>query len=98
MLPNEAQKYLEIVRKRGKAHLKLERVYYNIATNEDLYLRAYANLYANNGAMTPGTHPDDTVDGMSVERIRNLMDTLKKREYRWMPVRRVYIEKKNSSK
>ncbi len=98
MLPNEAQKYLEIVGKRGKADSKLERVYYNIATNEELYLLAYANLYASKGAMTPGTTPDDTVDGMSVERIRNLMNTLKKREYRWTPVRRVYIEKKNSSK
>jgi group II intron reverse transcriptase/maturase len=98
MLPNEAQKYLEIVGKRGKADSKLERVYYNIATNEERYLLAYANLYANKGAMTPGTTPDDTVDGMSVERIRNLMNTLKKREYRWTPVRRVYIEKRNSSK
>ncbi|MGD9382297.1 MAG: reverse transcriptase domain-containing protein [Candidatus Thorarchaeota archaeon] len=96
MLPNEAQKYLEIVGKRGEADSTLKRVYYNIVTNEELYLQAYANLYANKGAMTPGTDPDNTVDGMSITRIRNLMETLKKREYRWPPVRRVYIEKKNS--
>jgi len=98
MLPNEAQKYLEIVGKRGKAHSKLERVYYNIATNEELYLHAYAKLYANKGAMTPGTKPDDTVDGMSIKRIRKLMEKLKRREYHWTPVRRVYIGKKDSTK
>jgi group II intron reverse transcriptase/maturase len=98
MLLLEAQKYLEIVRKRGEAKAELRRVYYNIVTNEELYLMAYAKLYANKGAMTPGTNPGDTVDGMSMKRIRNLTDTLKKREYQWTPVRRVDIEKRNSSK
>jgi group II intron reverse transcriptase/maturase len=98
MLLFEAQKYLEIVRKRGKAKSELKRVYYDVATNEDLYLKAYANLYANKGAMTPGINAEDTVDGMSVKRIKKLMNKLQRREYRWTPVRRVYIEKKNSSK
>ena len=97
MLLFEAQKYLEIVKKRGKAKSELKRVYYNIATNEELYLQAYKNLHANEGAMTPGINPEDTVDGMSVERIRKLLKTLQERAYQWSPVRRVYIEKKNSS-
>jgi hypothetical protein len=45
MLLNEAQKYLEIVRKRGEAGSKLERVYYNIATNEELYQKIHAGTY-----------------------------------------------------
>lgn len=98
MLLLKAQKYLEIVRKRGKAQAELRRVYYNIATNKELFLRAYANLYANNGAMTPGANPDDTIDGMSVKRIESLMEKLKKRRFRWTPVRRTYIKKKDSTK
>ena len=98
MLLSEAQKYLETVRNRGTAQAELRRVYYNIVTNKELFLKAYANLYANDGAMTPGVNPDDTVDGMSIKRIETIMDRLKKRTYRWTPVRRTYIEKKNSNK
>jgi group II intron reverse transcriptase/maturase len=98
MLLLEAQKYLEIVRKRGEAQSELRRVYYNIATNKELFLKAYCNLYANDGAMTPGIDISDTVDGMSTERIEAIMKKLRNREYQWIPVRRTYIEKKNSQK
>jgi group II intron reverse transcriptase/maturase len=98
MLLLKAQKYLEIVRNRGTAQAELRRVYYNIVTNKELWFKAYANLYANKGAMTPGTDPDDTIDGMSVKRIESLMEKLKTRTFCWKPVRRTYIEKKNSTK
>lgn len=96
MLLLEAQKYLEIGRKRGEAQSELRRGYYNLVTNKELFLMAYANLYANEGAMTPGVEISDTVDGMSIERIDTIRDKLRKREYKWTPVRRTYIEKKNS--
>ena len=51
---DEAQKYLEMVRTRGEAHANLYRVYEEIASNRELYLQAYAHLYANTGALTPG--------------------------------------------
>lgn len=98
MLLLEAQKYLEIVRKRGEEESELRRVYYNIVTNQELFLAAYANLYANEGAMTPGVTRSDTVDDMSLDRIKVIMEKLKQRKFRWKPVRRVYIEKKNSQK
>ncbi len=98
MLLLDAQKYLEIVRKRGEAYSELRRVYYNIVNNKELFLKAYANLYANEGAMTPGVKKNDTVDGMSIKRIDTMMNTLKRRTYQWTPVRRTYITKKNSSK
>ena len=41
---------------------------YRCLFNPDLFLMAYAKIYRNQGAMTPGTE-DDTVDGMSEERI-----------------------------
>ncbi len=98
MLLLEAQKYLTIVRKRGEEASELRRVYYNIATNKELYLQAYMKLYANDGAMTPGIIPEDTVDGMSAKRIETLMEQLKTRTYQWTPVRRTYLEKTNSTK
>jgi hypothetical protein len=95
MLLSEAQKYLEVVSKRGQAEAELRRVYYNIATNRELFLKAYVNLYANQGAMTPGVHPEDTVDRMSLERIDTIMEKLQRREYVWQPVRRIYIPKRD---
>jgi len=92
-----AQKYLEIVRKRGENNAELKRVYHNIR-HRDLFLTAYANLYANPGATTPGIDPTDTVDGMSLERIDKIIDQLKQGEYHWKPARRTYVRKKNGQK
>ena len=98
MLPlQDAQKYLEIVRKRGEAKKPINRVY-RIIQCKELFLLAYANLYANKGALTPGVHPEDTIDGMSMKRIESIRNKLRKGEYQWTPVRRTYIGKRNSKK
>lgn len=89
----DAQTYLEVVRSRGERRLELSRVYRNLQ-NQELFLRAYGKLYANQGALTPGTNQEDTVDGMSIKRIERILKDLEEGTYRWSPSRRVYIEKK----
>lgn len=89
-----AQTYLEIVRSRGERRLELSRVYRNLQ-NKGLFLSAYAKLYANEGALTPGIDPNDTVDGMSLKRIERIIEALNKGTYQWKPVRRTYIAKRN---
>ena len=93
----DTQNYLLLVRRRGEAGLELSRVYRNMRRKE-LFLLAYSNLYANKGATTPGIDPQDTIDGMSLERIDAVIDQLANGTYTWTPVRRTYIEKKHSSK
>jgi group II intron reverse transcriptase/maturase len=44
--------------------------------------------------MTPGATPE-TVDGMSLEKIETIIEVLRQEKYRWTPVRREYIPKKN---
>lgn len=92
-----AHKYIEIVRKRGEKGLELKRVYKNIL-NRELFLMAYANIYANDGAMTKGVDATDTVDGMSLKRIDRIIRKLRRRKYYWRPARRIQIPKKNSNK
>jgi group II intron reverse transcriptase/maturase len=87
-----AETVLAIVRERGKQGLPLEDVY-RMLYNPDLYLRAYARLYKNKGAMTQGT-TDETVDGMSLAKIEKLIDDVRHERHRWTAVRRVYIPKK----
>ena len=54
----------------------------------------YANIYSNAGAMTKGVG-DNTLDGFAEERVNNLIKMLKARQYRFTPVRRTYIPKKD---
>ncbi len=87
-----AETVLAIIRERGKQGLPLEDIYRQLY-NPLLYLRAYAKLYPNHGAMTPGS-TTETVDGMSMQKIEQLIDDIRHERYRWTPVRRVYIPKK----
>jgi len=91
-----AETVLGVIQERGRRGLPLEDIYRQLY-NPNLYLRAYARLYANEGAMTPGT-TEETVDGMSLAKIEKIIDDLRYERYRWTPVRRTYIEKKNSTK
>lgn len=72
---------------------KYERLY-RLLYNEELYLTAYQNIYSNDGSMTKGTD-NQTVDGMSIERIRKIIVSLKDESYQPKPARRTYIPKKN---
>lgn len=67
---------------------------YRYLLREDIYLRAYENLYANRGAGTKGTD-DDTADGFSLEYVQRLVNELKELTYEPKPVRRAYIGKRN---
>lgn len=86
---------LGVLRDRGEKGLPLERLYRQLF-NEQLFLMAYGRIYANRGAMTPGVD-GDTPDGMSLAKIRQIIDTLRGDRYRFAPVRRVNIEKKNGT-
>ena len=88
-----AETVLSVIHERGKQGLPLERVY-RLLFNQDLYLRAYGRVYRNDGAMTRGVTPE-TVDGMSMAKIQAIIDALRHERYRWTPVRRSYIPKRN---
>jgi group II intron reverse transcriptase/maturase len=88
-----AETVLSIVRERGKRGLPLTNVYRQLY-NEELFLRAYGRIYRNDGAMTRGI-TKETVDGMSQEKVASIIEALRFERYRWTPVRRVEIPKKN---
>ena len=92
----DADTVLGIIRERGRKGLPLDDIYRQLY-NPLLYLRAYAKIYKNDGAMTPGATAD-TVDGMSLRKREKLIDDLKQERYDFAPVRRTYILKKNAKK
>ena len=95
-----AETVLNIIRDRGRRGLPLEDLYRQLF-NPDLYLRAYGKLYANHGAMTPGTTTETVESGplgghaMSLAKINKIIEAIKHEQYRWMPARRTYIAKKD---
>jgi len=89
----ETDIYLNVHFKRGLEGLPLERVYKHLFDPE-LYLRAYGKIYRNAGAMTKGT-TEETVDGMTLQKIHKIIALLKMEQYKWTPVRRTEIPKAN---
>ena len=88
-----AETVLDVLRDRGGRGLPLERLYRQLF-NPQLYLMAYGRIYANHGAMTAGAC-GETADGMSVAKIERAISALRAERFRFKPVRRVYIPKKN---
>lgn len=76
-----------------QVNYKFERLY-RILFNEEMYYAAYQRLYAKEGNMTKGSD-GKTKDGMSLTRIADLIDLLRKETYQPKPARRVYIPKKS---
>ena len=72
---------------------KFDRIYRNLY-NPKFYLLAYQNIYSNKGSMTHGID-EATLDGMGMERVNRLIESLKNHSYQPKPVRRHYIEKSN---
>ena len=82
-----------ILQDRGSRGLCLERIY-RYLFNRELHLASYGKIYRNNGAMTKGV-TRETVDGMSLQKIHRIIEALRHDCFRWTPVRRIYIPKKN---
>ena len=89
----DAGTVLEVLRERGRQGLPCDELYRQMF-NKSLYLLAYGNIYSNQGAMTPGPG-DETADGMSEAKIDQIIALMRAERYRFAPVRRVLIPKKN---
>jgi hypothetical protein len=88
-----AETVLGVLRERGRRGLPCAELYRQMF-NPQLYLLAYGRIYANKGAMTPGT-TQETADGMSMRKIGRIIEAMRHERYRFRPVRRVHIPKKN---
>jgi group II intron reverse transcriptase/maturase len=90
-----AETVLGVLRERGNKDLPCNELYRQLF-NRDLYLLAYGKIYANQGAMTPGTSAE-TADGMSEDKIDTIIEAMRHERYRFSPARRIYIPKKDGN-
>ena len=89
-----AETVLDVLRERGRQGLPLDELYRQLF-NPQLYLLAYGRIYSNKGAMTPGADAE-TADGMTLGKIERIIDALRHERYRFKPVKRLYIPKKDA--
>jgi group II intron reverse transcriptase/maturase len=88
-----AETVLGVLRDRGGKGLPCNELYRQLF-NPQMYLLAYGRIYSNKGAMTPGA-TQETADGMSVEKMQRIIDAMRHERYRFSPVRRTHIPKKD---
>ena len=88
-----AKTVLDVLRERGRRGLPCTELYRQLF-NPGLYELAHGRIYANHGAMTPGAD-GETADGMSLARTVRIIDALRHERYRFQPVKRTWIPKKN---
>jgi retron-type reverse transcriptase len=70
---------------------------YNLLTMESLLIQAYGNIKSNKGSLTPGVSTE-TIDGMSLRKIKKLANDIKEGKFRFSRVRRVWIQKQKRYK
>jgi group II intron reverse transcriptase/maturase len=91
----DAEVVLGVLRERGRRCLPCDELYRQLF-NPQLYLLAYGRIYSNQGAMTPGVTPE-TADGMSMAKIDRIIDAMRHERYRFSPVRRTFIPKRDGT-
>lgn len=94
MLSDRTNKALEGIEKASMRGFGVKHLFKIMTNRTDLWLKAYENIYANKGAVTKGIN-NNTLDGMSYERFKNLIQMLKGKQYLPTPVKRIYIPKSN---
>ncbi len=96
MLPATIMRRLEALTTISKQGKRLNGLF-RLMEAPILWHEAYANIYANEGAITKGID-EVTLDGFSEERVRAIITRLKSGTYRFQPTRRTYIPKKSGKK
>ena len=90
-----AEVVLGVLRERGRQGLPCEQLYRQMF-NKDLYLLAYGNIYSNSGAMTPGAS-EETADGMSEEKIEQIIEAMRCERYRFAPPAALTFQRKTGN-
>jgi RNA-directed DNA polymerase len=92
MLSGITSKKLEGIQKCSKTGRKVQDLFKIMTNQTDIWMEAYANIYANKGATTKGIN-STTMDGFADDRVINLVKLLKEGKYYPKPCRRVYVPK-----
>ena len=92
MLSQRTLNALGGIGKASKSGAKVRKLHKIMCSNRDLWTQAYANIYANKGALTRGVN-GNTLDGFGEGRVTHLIYLIQTGVYKPSPCRRVEIPK-----
>jgi RNA-directed DNA polymerase len=98
VLSERTYRKLAGIRKRSSNNGKIKDLFRIVVNCPDLWIQAYANIYANKGATTAGIDKEDTLDGFSQPRVEAIIQRLRNGTYHPRPVRRTYIPKRDGKR
>lgn len=75
----------------------IHRDIFRILYKEELWIAAYEKLKGNKGALTPGSSAD-TMDGMSLQRLKRLREQVCDESYKFKPVKVIYIPSRDKKR
>lgn len=75
----------------------IHRDIFRILYKEEIWIAAYEKVKSNKGALTPGSEPE-TLDGMSLERLRRLKEQVCSEQYTFKTVKLTYIPRPDGRK
>ena len=93
-MSQETLERLERLRQLNSNRSWVNRDLYRLMYKEDLYIVAYERIKSKPGNMTPGTD-GETLDGFSLETIREIIDEMRSEQFQFKPVRQQFIPKPN---
>src|SRR6266566_1404745 len=93
-MSQETLERLEHLRKRNSNRSWVNHDVYRLMYKEDLYIVAYERIKSKPGNMTPGTD-EETLDGFSLETIREIINEMRTEQFQFKPVRQHFIPKPN---
>jgi len=86
---------LEVIRKLSlKDENWIHKDLFRLLQQDDIWVLAYQNIKDNQGAMTPGVD-GLTLDGISLEALRKIKESVYSEHYQFQPVKQVFIPKPN---
>ncbi len=85
---------LEYLRKLNSNRQWINNQLYRLMYSEDLYIVAYERIKSKPSNMTAGTD-EGTLDGFSLEAIREIIDEMRTERFQLKPVRTTFIPKAN---
>src|SRR5690606_21281806 len=88
-----AERILQALHDMGVKRTPLTRVYRSLYS-EDMSIEAYAKIYKNAGALTPGTE-GETADEMSMDVVRDIIEQMRHERFRFRPSLGTGVPKKS---
>ncbi|MCC3796910.1 reverse transcriptase domain-containing protein [Vibrio parahaemolyticus] len=93
MLTDTTVRRLETLGKLSQQGKKINGLF-RLMQSDILWWQAYSHIHQNRGAATKGSD-QTSLDGISIPRVKKIIQSLSEGNYRFAPVKRVYIPKSN---